>query len=107
MNGNSLFHAVGLAVCTLVLLPLPLLILTGRAPGRLRTRIADPRSLALALIGFWLLVLFNAVPRILGAGTGVVAACSAVGVLLGLGGIVFFFRAAWATAQAARTGRRR
>jgi hypothetical protein len=107
MNGNPLFHTAGLVVCTLVLLPLPLLVLTGRAPARLRTRIADPRSLALALIGFWLLVLINAVPRILGAGTGVVATCSAVAVLCGLGGVMFFFRAAWATARAARTGRRR
>ncbi|MCQ0021730.1 hypothetical protein M4914_01250 [Streptomyces somaliensis DSM 40738] len=102
MNGNALFHAVGLAFYTLVLLPLPLLVLTGRMPGRLRTRVADPRSLALALIGFWLLVLVNAVPRILDAGTGVVAACSVVAVLCGLGGVVFFFRAAWATARAAR-----
>ncbi|MGW7434098.1 hypothetical protein ACWGIN_31775 [Streptomyces sp. NPDC054861] len=106
MNGNSLFHAAGLAVSTLVLLPLPLLILQGRAPDWLR-RIATLRCVALALIGFWLLVLFNAVPRVLGAGSGFVMACSALGALFGLGGIMFFFRAAWANAHAARTGRRR
>ncbi|MGW7432369.1 hypothetical protein ACWGIN_22800 [Streptomyces sp. NPDC054861] len=107
MNGNSLFHAAGLVVSTLILLPLPLLVLTGRSPGWSRSRLADPRWLALALTGFWLLVLFNALPRILGAGSGVVTACAALGVLLGLGGIMCFFRAAWAAARAARAGRRR
>ncbi|KOU37857.1 hypothetical protein ADK55_35470 [Streptomyces sp. WM4235] len=105
MNGNALFHAVGLVIATLVLLPLPLLILTGHAPAWVRTRVVEPRWLALAMIGFWLPSLFNAVPRILNAGTGVVVACSLLGALLGLVGIAFFLRVAWATAQATRTGR--
>ncbi|MFF3432053.1 hypothetical protein [Streptomyces sp. NPDC002602] len=95
----------GLVIATLVLLPLPLLILTGRAPTWVRTRVAEPRWPAFAMIGFWLPSLFNAVPRILNAETGVIVTCSVVGALLAFVGIAFFFRAAWATAQAARTGR--
>ncbi|MFD6180923.1 hypothetical protein [Streptomyces goshikiensis] len=43
MNGNALFHAVGLAFTSLLLLPLPLLVLTGRTPAWLRARVAEPR----------------------------------------------------------------
>ncbi|MFD4133186.1 hypothetical protein [Streptomyces goshikiensis] len=106
MNGNALFHAVGLAFTSLLLLPLPLLVLTGRTPAWLRARVAEPRWPALAMIGFWLPAPLNAVPRILDAGTGVVLAFSAAGMLCGFVGVAFFLRAAWAAARAPRTGRR-
>ncbi|MCX4524666.1 MULTISPECIES: hypothetical protein [unclassified Streptomyces] len=102
MNGNPQIHATLLAVSTLLLLPLPLLVLAGRTPAWLRARVAAPRPMALALISFWLPAPFGAVPRILDAGFGVVMACTLVSLLFGCAGVAFFLRSARAERRTRR-----
>ncbi|MFF5701133.1 hypothetical protein ACFY7H_01250 [Streptomyces sp. NPDC012794] len=93
MNGNPTVHAVVLAVATLLLLPLPVALLRGWTPQRLRSR-AVARAYAYAMLGLYAQACLNTVPRMLDAPAGLTMACTAMGVGLAVVAAVFFMQAA-------------
>ncbi|MFJ6784717.1 hypothetical protein [Streptomyces yangpuensis] len=99
MNGNLIIHTVILAAATLLLLPLPVALLRGWAPERLRERSAA-RAYAYAMLGLYVQACLNTVPRMLEAPAGLTTACTALGVGLAVVAAVFFMQAA---ARARRT----
>ncbi|MGW0393324.1 hypothetical protein ACWDYJ_20970 [Streptomyces sp. NPDC003042] len=102
MNGNPQYHAIAPASATLLLLPLPPAVLAGRTPAWVRARVAEPRWYALAMTAVWLPAPFNALPRMAGAGTGVVMTCTVVSVACAATAVALFARAARRAGAAAR-----
>ncbi|WP_046776747.1 hypothetical protein [Streptomyces yangpuensis] len=93
MTGNPAIHAVVLAAATLLLLPLPVMLLRGRVPERLRNR-AVARAYAYAMLGLYVQACLNTVPRMLDAPAGLTTACTAAGVGLAVAAAVLFMQAA-------------
>ncbi|MFD6225714.1 hypothetical protein ACFWFZ_02335 [Streptomyces sp. NPDC060232] len=93
MNANPSVQAVVLVAATLLLLPLPVALLRGWTPERLRSR-AVARAYAFAMLGLYAQACLNTVPRMLDAPVGLTTACSAAGVALGVAAAVFFLQAA-------------
>lgn len=102
MNGNPAYHAIALAAATLILLPLPGLILAGWTPRRFTSR-ATARSYAYALLCLYALAPLNAVPRMLDASAAVVTACTAAGMAFSCAAIACLVRVA-CTGRRAATG---
>ncbi|WP_329383270.1 hypothetical protein OG625_21085 [Streptomyces sp. NBC_01351] len=98
MNGNPAYHAIALAAATLLLLPLPVLILAGWTPRQFTSR-ATARSYAYALLCLYALAALNAIPRMLDASAAVVTACTAAGMAFSGAAVACLARVAW-------TGRR-
>ncbi|MGW6781631.1 hypothetical protein [Streptomyces sp. NPDC054987] len=93
MHANPALHAVALVAATLLLLPLPVALLWGWTPERLRSR-AVARAYAYAMLGLYAQACLNTVPRMLDAPAGLTTACSAAGVALCVAAAVFFTQAA-------------
>ncbi|MEU6011334.1 hypothetical protein [Streptomyces sp. NPDC047453] len=79
MNGNPLYHWIGLAVSTAVMLPVPVAMLAGWTPPWMRKRQAGMRLRAYGFLCFYALVLLNSIPRIADASFETVMACMNVG----------------------------
>ncbi|MGW1783435.1 hypothetical protein ACWCQQ_30500 [Streptomyces sp. NPDC002143] len=79
MNGNPLYHWIGLAVSTALMLPVPVAMLAGWTPPWLRKRQAGMRLRAYGLLCFYAIVLLNSIPRIADASYEAVMACMSVG----------------------------
>ncbi|MEV7170982.1 hypothetical protein AB0O18_14960 [Streptomyces sp. NPDC093224] len=94
MNGNPLYHAVALAVCTAIMLPVPLATLAGWTPRWSRRRPAGRRLRAYGGLCLYGLVLANGLPRLADASEATVTACSAVGLGFGAAAAVLFLFAA-------------
>ncbi|MFJ3974184.1 hypothetical protein [Streptomyces sp. NPDC090021] len=105
MNGNPIIHAIVLAAATLLLLPLPVALLRGWTPERLRSR-AVARSYAYAMLGLYAQACLNTVPRMLDAPAGLTTACTAAGVGLAVAAAVYFMQAALRARRPDPAGRR-
>ncbi|MEU4683924.1 hypothetical protein [Streptomyces xinghaiensis] len=79
MNGNPMYHWIGLAVSTALVLPVPVAILAGRTPPSLRKRPAGLRLRAYGFLCGYALVLLNSIPRIADASYETVMACMGIG----------------------------
>ncbi|WP_405772662.1 hypothetical protein OHU34_44240 (plasmid) [Streptomyces sp. NBC_00080] len=64
VNGNPLYHWIGLAVSTAFMLPLPVAILAGWTPPWMRKRQAGIRLRAYGILCIYALMLVNGIPRI-------------------------------------------
>ncbi|MFJ9551302.1 hypothetical protein [Streptomyces erythrochromogenes] len=93
MNGNPAYHAIALAVATLLLLPFPVAIFAGWTPPKLPSR-AAALPYAWAMLCFYALAPINAVPRMLDASADVVMACTAAGIVPTAAAFVLLVRAA-------------
>ncbi|MFF5701029.1 hypothetical protein ACFY7H_00705 [Streptomyces sp. NPDC012794] len=93
MNGNPLYHGIGLAVGTLLVLPLAVAVLNGWTPRGLRGRRLARRPYAWALLCVYGVMPLNAVPRMLDAPSGVVTACTGLGFAFIVAAAACFFRA--------------
>lgn len=100
MNGNPLYHGIALAVGTLLVLPLALAVLNGWTPRGLRGRRLAVRPYGWALLCLYALMPLNAVPRMLDAPSGVVTACTGLGIVLALAATACFLRAEWTSRRA-------
>ncbi|MDK1474890.1 hypothetical protein QNO07_15920 [Streptomyces sp. 549] len=79
MNGNPLYHWIGLAVSTAVVLPVPVAILLGWTSPWMRKREAGKRLRAYGILCIYGLILVNSIPRIADASFETVMACMNVG----------------------------
>ncbi|MDJ0380154.1 hypothetical protein [Streptomyces sp. G-G2] len=93
MNGNPIYHALALAVATVLLVPLALAMLAGRTPLRLPDRAAR-RAFAWALLCLYALAPLNAIPRMADTPAVVVTSCSAAGLVFVVAAAVLLFRTA-------------
>ncbi|MFE9803781.1 hypothetical protein ACFYP6_33830 [Streptomyces goshikiensis] len=105
MNGNPAYHALALAAATLLLLPVPVALLAGWAPRRFPAR-SGAFAYAWALLCLYALAPLNAVPRMMGASTQVVMACTAAGFAFSGSAVACLIRAVWVM-RGATTGVRR
>jgi hypothetical protein len=79
VNGNPLYHWIGLAVSTAVMLPVPVAMLAGWTPPWMRKRQAGMPLRAYGFLCFYALVLLNSIPRIADASFKTVMTCMNVG----------------------------
>ncbi|MBQ0983494.1 hypothetical protein KBZ10_02885 [Streptomyces sp. F63] len=79
MNGNPVYHWIGLAVSTALMLPVPVALLSGWVPASMRKRQAGLRLRAYGFLCCYALVLVNAIPRIADASYETVMACMLLG----------------------------
>ncbi|MFD4977748.1 hypothetical protein [Streptomyces sp. NPDC056817] len=93
MNGNPLYHWIGLAVSTALMLPVPVAMLAGWTPPWMRKRQAGMRLCAYGFLCFYALILVNSIPRIADASYETVMACTYVGGAFGGAGAVLFLLA--------------
>ncbi|KNE83973.1 MULTISPECIES: hypothetical protein [Streptomyces] len=94
MNGNPVYHWIGLAVSTALMLPVPVAMLTGWVPPSMRKRQAGRRLRAHGFLCCYALVLLNAIPRIADASYETVMACMGVGfVFIAAAGVLFLLAA--------------
>ncbi|WP_329201806.1 MULTISPECIES: hypothetical protein [unclassified Streptomyces] len=93
MNGNPTYHAIALAVGTLLVLPIPVGVLAGWTPRRFRGRWSAARLHARAVLCLYTLMPINAVPRMLDASADTVTACTLLGFVSLAASAVFFIRA--------------
>ncbi|MGW0997239.1 hypothetical protein [Streptomyces sp. NPDC002520] len=95
VNGNPLYHWMGLAVSTLLMLPVPVaVLLAGWTPSWMRKRQAGMRFRAYGFLCFYALIVVNSIPRIADASYETVMACMYVGGAFGAAGAVLFQLAA-------------
>ncbi|MGW0952807.1 hypothetical protein [Streptomyces sp. NPDC002545] len=93
MNGNPLYHWIGLAVSTALMLPLPVAMLAGWTPPWMRKRQAGMRLRAYGFLCIYALTLINSIPRIADASYETVMACMYVGFAFGPAAGVLFLLA--------------
>ncbi|MDX2406454.1 hypothetical protein NJO91_25455 [Streptomyces microflavus] len=79
MNGDLLYHWIGLAVSTVLMVPVPVAILAGWTPPWMRKRLAGMRLRAYGVLCIYAHVLVNSVPRIADASFETVMVCMNVG----------------------------
>ncbi|MFE0201564.1 hypothetical protein ACFW0I_38440 [[Kitasatospora] papulosa] len=79
VNGNPLYHWIVLAVCTALMLPVPVAILAGWTPPWLRKRQAGLRLRAYGILCIYAFMLVNGIPRIADASFETVTVCMIVG----------------------------
>lgn len=79
VNGDLLYHWIGLAVSTVVMVPVPVAILAGWTPPWMRKRLAGMRLRAYGVLCIYAHVLVNSVPRIADASFETVMVCMNVG----------------------------
>ncbi|WP_150210975.1 hypothetical protein [Streptomyces venezuelae] len=94
MNGNPLYHWTALAVCTALMLPVPVAILAGWTPPWIRKRQAGMRLRAYGILCIYALMLANGIPRIADASFETVTACMSVGFGFTAAAAVLFLLAA-------------
>ncbi|NUS03441.1 MAG: hypothetical protein HOV97_12845 [Nonomuraea sp.] len=104
MNGNPLYHWMGLAVATVVIVPLSAAMLAGWAPPGMRKRRAGLRLRACGFLCFYALTLLNAVPRIADASSATVIDCMKAGWVVIALAAVFFLLAERKDARARAAG---
>ncbi|WP_406385614.1 hypothetical protein [Streptomyces sp. NBC_01618] len=93
MNGNPLYHWIGLAVSTALMLPVPVAMLAGWTPPWMRKRQAGMRLRAYGFLCVYALTLINSIARIADASFETVRACMYVGFAFGAAGAVLFLLA--------------
>ncbi|MCU7821427.1 hypothetical protein [Kitasatospora sp. DSM 101779] len=93
MNGDPLYHWTALAVCTALLLPVPVAVLAGWTPPWMRQRQAGMRLRAYGVLCTYAIALVNGIPRIADAAVTTVTACTAVGVGFAAAAAVLFLLA--------------
>ncbi|MFI9624704.1 hypothetical protein [Streptomyces sp. NPDC052042] len=79
MNGNPLYHWIGLAVSTALMLPVPVAMLAGWTPPWMRKRQAGMRLRAYGFLCVYAFTLINSIARIADASYETVMACMYVG----------------------------
>ncbi|MFB7325181.1 hypothetical protein [Streptomyces sp. NPDC056190] len=79
MNGNPLYHWIGLAVSTALMLPVPVAMLAGWTPPWMRKRQAGMRLRAYGFLSIYALTLINSIARIADASYETVMVCMYVG----------------------------
>ncbi|MFE7165966.1 hypothetical protein [Streptomyces sp. NPDC057616] len=90
MNGNPLYHWMGLAVATMGIAPLSVAMLAGWAPPGMRKRRAGLWLRACGFLCFYALTLLSAVPRIADASSATVIDCMRAGwVVIALAAVLF------------------
>jgi hypothetical protein len=94
VNGDPVYHAVALAVCTVLMVPVAVMILAGRTPSWLRRGGAGARLTAWALLCLYGLALVNGVPRLADASSRTVTLCATVGLGFAGAAAVLFVAAA-------------
>ncbi|MGI5144741.1 MULTISPECIES: hypothetical protein [unclassified Streptomyces] len=90
MNGNPLYHWIGLALATALMLPVPVAMLAGWTPPWMRKRQAGMRLRAYGFLCFYALTLVNSIPRIADASYETVMASMYAGFAFGAAGAVLF-----------------
>lgn len=105
MNGNPLYHWIGLGIATALMVPMPAAMLLGWVPPWQKKYAAGVRLRACALLCMYGLVLANAIPRLADASYETVMACMNVGFAFIAATGVLFFLADRKDHRAAKDGR--
>ncbi|APU43368.1 hypothetical protein [Streptomyces sp. TN58] len=77
---------IGLTIFSLTLLPAGLAMAAGRAPARLRARLAPVSAHGWALLALYAVAPLNAIPRLAGASPEMSLALTAAGGIVGVAG---------------------
>ncbi|WP_051722402.1 hypothetical protein [Streptomyces albus] len=104
MNGNPVYHWIGPAVSTALMLPVPVALLSGWIPASMRKRQAGLRLRAYGFLCCYALVLLNSIPRIADASYETVMTCMILGFGFIAAAAVLFLLAARKDALARTAG---
>ncbi|MGY3201342.1 hypothetical protein [Streptomyces sp. TE5632] len=104
VNGNPLYHWIGLAVSTVIMLPLSVAVLAGWTPPWMRERQAGMRLRAYGVLGVYACMLANGIPRIADASIDTVMTCMYVGMGFMAVAVVLFLLSARKDSVARRAG---